>query len=334
MRTPGAGPGREPGDQRLGTALTARATLADLSEQALLVETLGYDSVWLPEIAGRDVFVTAAVLAERTEDLRVATGAVPLPSRGLPALAMAACAVAELAPRRFVLGLGAGHAETATARYGWAGVASLRQMESALVALARAFRDGRLTDDAGSRPVDLQLDGTHVTVPPALVVAGLRPRMCELAGRVADGLLLNWATVPQVRAAADIAVAAAGGRAFEVACYLPVAVTSDLPAARAAVARQLLPYLRLRAYGQALADAGHADDVHLVRTDHRSRAGQAALARLIEAVALVGDAGTVAAGLERYRQAGLTLPVIAPVTWGEESADVLAQTWAALAPFG
>jgi len=54
---------------RLGTALSARAPLAQLVEQAQLVEGLGYDRIWLPEISGRDAFVTAAVLATQTDSI-------------------------------------------------------------------------------------------------------------------------------------------------------------------------------------------------------------------------------------------------------------------------
>ncbi len=38
------------------------------------LEALGYPTLWLPEVAGRDVFVSATMLLGATERLNVATG--------------------------------------------------------------------------------------------------------------------------------------------------------------------------------------------------------------------------------------------------------------------
>lgn len=54
-------------------------------------------------------------------------------------------------------------------------------------------------------------------------------------------------------------------------------------------------------------------------------------ARLVEAVALIGDPDEVKAGLNRLRAAGIDEPVLAPVTVGADSAASLFGTWAALA---
>lgn len=321
----------------LGTAVSARARLGDLVEQAELVDALGYTTIWLPEISGRDAFVTAAVVASRTTAVRLATGLVPLPSRPLPALAMAAAAVAEVAPGRFVLGLGAGHAETARAQYGWPGPATLLQMEGAVVSLRDGLRDGHLRGAGPAGPVDLTLRGIHVDVPPPVVVGALRPRMARMAGRVADGILLNWVTVPRARQTVAAARQAAGDRAFRVSCYVPVCVVDDpdqQAEARAAVAHQLGSYVQLRAYGDLLADDGYAADVAAVRAaGPGARARTAAVsARLVDAVALIGDAVAVRAGLDRYREVGVDEPVLAPVAVGADPASSLAATWAALAP--
>lgn len=302
-------------------------------EQAELVEGLGYSSLWLPEITGRDAFVTAAVLAGRTTTVQLATGVVAVPARPLPALLMAAAAAAEAAPGRFTVGLGAGHAETAGSRFGWAGPSRLQEVAEAVTAV-RSLPGHRYRGRGPTGEFDFRLDGVHLAGPPAVVVGALRPRMLELAGRTADGVLLNWTTVAGARRAAATARAAAGDRRIRVACYVPVAVVEDEPtraAARRVVARQLGSYLRLRAYGDRLADEGFAADVAAVRAAGHG-ADRAVSGRLIDALSLIGDAGQVTAGLDSYRQAGVDEPVLAPVAAGEDFAATLAATWAALAP--
>jgi alkanesulfonate monooxygenase SsuD/methylene tetrahydromethanopterin reductase-like flavin-dependent oxidoreductase (luciferase family) len=323
-----------PSGDQLGTAVTARAPFEDLADQVQLVEALGYASVWLPEISGRDAIVTLAALAGRTRSIRLATGLVPLPSRPLPALTMAAAAAAELAPGRFVLGIGAGHAETAL-QYGWARPATVGEVGAALRSLRDALRTGHLRGAGPWGEVDLVLSGIHVDVPPDLVVGALRPRMAAMAGQLADGVLLNWVTVPRAGVVVDAVRRSAGARPLRVSGYVPVCVTDDpdeQQQARAAVAHQLSSYVRLRAYGDLLVEDGYGEEVAAVRAAAPDERAGAVSGRLVDAVALIGDVDTVRAGLDRYRAAGVDEPVLAPVAVGADPGASLAATWAALAP--
>lgn len=322
---------------RLATALTARAPLAQLIEQAKLVEGLGYDRIWLPEISGRDSFVTGAVVATQTDSIGVGLGVVPLPSRPLPALEMATAALAECAPGRIAVGLGAGHRETAASQFGWPRSATPEEVGDAVIAIREAMRSATLHHrDAAGEPLVLQLRGQHVETPPELFIGALRRRMVTAAARSADGMLLNWVT--ERRAAQLCALAAANRteRRFTTAAYVPVCVV-DGPEAReqaySEVASQLSSYVQLSAYGDLLADDGYAEDVEAVRAARRrgQNAAAAVSARLVEAVALIGDADEVKAGLNRLRAAGVDEPVLAPVTVGADSAASLFGTWAALA---
>ena len=323
---------------RLATALVARAPLDDLIEQAHLVEGLGYDRIWLPEISGRDAFVTAAVLGRETSTIGLGLGVVPLPSRPLPALEMATAALAESAPGRVAVGLGAGHRETAISQFGWRGTATPADISAALIALNGALRHGVLEHRgaAGDR-VSLRLQGQHVPVPPELFVGALRPRMVSAATGSADGMLLNWVSGRRAAALCAQAVSQTAGRDFTVAAYVPVCVVDD-DATRAdayrEVAHQLSSYLQLAAYGDLLAEDGYSEDVAAVRAARRrgEDAAAAVTPALVEAVALIGDAEQVRAGLDRLREVGIDEPVLAPVVAGDDPAASLLGTWAALAP--
>ncbi len=189
---------------------------------------------------------------------------------------------------------------------------------------------------ATGEPLVLQLRGQHVQTPPELFVGALRERMVTVAARVADGMLLNWVTSQRAARLCEVAAAGTGERHFTTAAYVPVCVV-DGPQEREdayrEVASQLSSYLQLSAYGDLLAEDGYADDVEAVRAARRSGrdAARAVSASLIEAVALIGSADEVKAGLDRLREAGVDEPVVAPVTVGADSAASLFGTWAALA---
>src|SRR2546425_7224940 len=82
-------------------------TLAEHGEIACEAERLGYTDAWSLEVDGLDGFSPLAVVALTTR-LRVGTAIANAYTRGPATLAMCAAGLAEIAPGRFCLGIGAG----------------------------------------------------------------------------------------------------------------------------------------------------------------------------------------------------------------------------------
>ncbi len=78
------------------------------------VEAWGYPALWLPEAVGRDPFAVIAHLAAHTETLVFANGIANIYARDAMAMNAAHKSIAEMAPGRFVLGLGVSHAPMVT----------------------------------------------------------------------------------------------------------------------------------------------------------------------------------------------------------------------------
>ena len=68
---------------------------------------LGYTDVWTAETAGTDAFSPLVLASQWSPSLRLGTAIAPVFTRGPALLAMTAAAVAECAPGRFALGIGA-----------------------------------------------------------------------------------------------------------------------------------------------------------------------------------------------------------------------------------
>jgi 5,10-methylenetetrahydromethanopterin reductase len=319
---------------RLGTALAARQPLEEVRGQATLAESLGYGSIWIPEIAGRDALVTCALLAESTERIGLATGIVPLKSRGATLTAMGAATVAEVAPGRFRLGVGVGHVETVGPWFGRGAPPGVEEAEGDLRTIAALLRGERLEGGDHGR-----LRGVHHPAPPPLVLAALSPRMVEVSGRLADGLVVNWVTAARAGELARMARAAradAGlpAEGFEVSCYVPVCVTEDAAAARLALARQVAAYGKLRAYARSMSACGFEDEVAELATIGRGEEERVPAA-LLDALAAIGPADEVRARLAEFAAAGVEEIVIAPVPLpGEAAWPSMVETWTALAPAG
>lgn len=311
---------------RLATALAIRGPLADVVEQAGVVDALGYEGIWVPEIAGRDALVTCAVIAAATESVTLTTGVVPLPARSPVTLAMGAASLAESTGGRFVLGVGAGHRETARSWLGRepldvAGVAEHLEVVNEVLANGEVRRPAGVSLPA----LDFRLRGVHAPAPPPVLLAALGPRMAGLAGEAASGAILNWVTADHARTIAGWVREGAerAGKdpgAVEIACYIPACV-GDEADARGELTRQLRAYGSLRAYQQVLAACGITE---LPEGEIPPN--------VLDALGAHGDAATVRSRLDEYVDAGVTLPVLAPYPVGDDPWASMVETWSALAP--
>lgn len=238
---------------------------------AAAVEDAGLGALWTNEATGRDALLVCQAWAAATSELRVGTGVVPLWTRSPAQLAMAAATLQEASGQRLSLGIGVSHPGTMEP---WHGVDFRRPLTAARETLEvlDQLLAGRESDVEGdvrsSRRFSLGL--SPLPAPPRIYLAAMGPRMLALAGRRADGVLLNWAGPAEVGRAGDRVRGAAGEDSPEVATYVRVAVDPDRGAARAALARQLGRYCALPAYAEHLGRQGFGDTVAAVKDAYRS----------------------------------------------------------------
>jgi alkanesulfonate monooxygenase SsuD/methylene tetrahydromethanopterin reductase-like flavin-dependent oxidoreductase (luciferase family) len=204
----------------------ARA-LEALAALAPRAEARGYHGLWRAEGVAWDAFTVCALWAERSTRLALATGIVSAVTREPGALARAAITVQELSRGRFRLGLGVGNNPEVPQP-----TSPLRAMEQVAGAVRGHWRD-RLVPDA-TQPA------------PPIWFAALRPKMIELAARVADGVVLNWVTQDYVRRVRRLV-----GPSFPIACFVRGFVGTR-EAALAELDGNLTFYRRLDVYRKSL----------------------------------------------------------------------------------
>jgi alkanesulfonate monooxygenase SsuD/methylene tetrahydromethanopterin reductase-like flavin-dependent oxidoreductase (luciferase family) len=239
----------------IGVGLDARLglTLPELRAAAREAGDLGFESVWTPAGGVPDSFHLCAAWSQDTA-LRTGISVVPAARMWTPlGLAAQAATLAQLSGGRFVLGVGTGG-------YGprfWESVGLpdrpigvMREYVTQIRALLAGdtVTAGPAAIASGSAGWPSVASLGVANLPPAPVyLAALGPQMLRLAGEVADGALLNWATPEQI-AASRARIAEGCGRsgrdpaAVTVTMYIRVCIDDDGPAARHAFATQVLGY--------------------------------------------------------------------------------------------
>jgi 5,10-methylenetetrahydromethanopterin reductase len=227
----------DPAAMRSGVVLQGVDDPGAFGDLAARVEELGYDALWLTDssLHARNCWSYLTLAALRTSTVALGTAVTNPLTRHPGITAVAAATVDEVSGGRLVLGMGAGDRPLLALGRQPASVASVR----ATVAATRALLAGEtVTEEAP----DFTLDDAHLRFPARadlpIYLSASGPRMLELAGEVADGVILlaglhgpclAWA-VAQV----DRGAAAAGRPRPHVAVFAYGAIDEDEERALAA----------------------------------------------------------------------------------------------------
>ncbi|MGL5862945.1 MAG: LLM class F420-dependent oxidoreductase [Phycicoccus sp.] len=303
-------------------------------------ERLGYASAWVAEAYGSDSPTVLAWLAAQTSSIGLGAGVMQIPARSPAMTAMTAATLDTLSGGRFHLGLGVSGPQVSE---GWHGVrfgSPLARTREYVDVVRMALRrdpvvyDGQhyvlpLPDGPG-KALRLAIRLPRPDLPVYLAAVG--PRNLRLAGEVADGWLAVFLSpehsTSQFAAVREGRIAAGQGTdddplaGFDTVATVPVVVTDDLEAGRAAVADYTALYIggmgsREQNFYNAQArrmgfdaDADRIQDLYLAG---RPRDAAAAVPLdLVDATALIGPPERIAARLGRYADAGVTTLAVAP----------------------
>jgi probable F420-dependent oxidoreductase len=302
---------------------------------ARLAERLGYGSLWVAEANGSEAFSLLGAVSVAAPTLGLGTGVLALQLRTPPLAAMAAATLQQLAPDRDVfLGIGISSPAVAGrwhgASYGDKPLAQVREY----VALVRECLSGETLSFDGDfyRVSRFRLGLRASERQPRIVIGALNAGMLKLAGEVADGVLLNY--LPASHVPWSVEQIRAGGAA-RVYAYVHVGVTDRDRYAEAA-RRDLFSYAVVDAYAANFSRAGYGDAVAEVRARHDARDRDAAIAAVsdewVDGVQIMGDERRVRDATQAYVDAGVDIPIVFPLPWGEDRSAVVEKTLSAALP--
>jgi probable F420-dependent oxidoreductase len=328
---------------RVGAVLAAfpALPLAEYLALARDVEARGYHTAWAGETAGGDAITLMTLLASQTQRIGVASGVIPIQTRSPVILGMSAATLAHVAPGRISLGLGVSSRIIVEQWHGLPFHAGLGQIRES-VQVIRMVATGERVNFEGKfyRVKNFKLMAPTPVTPPKIVLAALGPEMLELAGEIADGVVLNW--IPPEAVPASIAHLEAGARragrtldGFEIAGFIRTTVTDEPEVARAGLARDITGYAIVDVYANFFRSVGYADEVAAInaawKAGDRSGATREVSPRVLDGLTVVGNEKFCRERFEAYARAGLTMPVVLPyVAEGVDRAASLRRTLAAL----
>lgn len=264
----------------LGVIVQTEMMRADaLVEFAHRLESQGYESLWLPELFGREPIATAAYLLGRCERLRLASGIANVYVRDAHSMAQARRTLAELSGGRFVLGLGVSNVGlNATRGHRWR--MPLPKMREYLDAMEMAA-----------------VESPPPAAPAPLYIAAHGPKLQALGAQRTDGII-TYLMPPEHTVSSRERIGPAA--ALSVVC--PFLAETDPLVARGKARKGLEYYVTLEYY--------HREWLKLGFTDADFAEGGSD--RLIDMLVAWGDEEALRARVAAYGEAGASRVVIMP----------------------
>ncbi len=317
--------------------------LAEHAEIAREAEQLGYTDAWSLEVDGIDCFSPLAVIGSATQ-LRLGTAIANVYTRGPATLAMTAAGLAEVAPGRFCLGVGAGSQPIVESWNGGTFRRPATRVRETVEFLRRVFAGERVVFEGETFTVQGFRLSRIPTAPIPIHVAALRPAMLRVAGQVGDGAIINWLSAEDVKKSVAVVREAAqtAGRdpeAVEITARLFVCVDPPSEATETGIRRHINTYLNVPVYKAFHEWLGRTEALGPMWQAWESGDRKGAVAAIPESVIdeliLRGSVDNIHAHVKRYMDAGVTTAFLQLQSFEKDPAvkrDRLLKASRALAP--
>src|SRR5512137_3068357 len=187
--------------ERVALYLQDSHDLRDGLDFARYAEEKGFEAVWQAESRlVRDAIVPMAAYAAVTNRIKIGSGVINNWTRNIGLLAATFLTLDDLAPNRIICGIGAWWDPLAK-KVGIDRKKPLTAMRETVTVLRRLLNMERVTFDGEFIHVDdIELDVVHGRREPRhvpIMIGATGDQMMELAGEIADGVVLNYCAPPE-----------------------------------------------------------------------------------------------------------------------------------------
>ncbi len=295
----------------------------ELIKVAQAAESLGYETIFMAESWGRDVFTLLTLLALNTKRIKLATGIAGIWARSPTMTAQTAASLDNMSDGRFILGLGTGNPLVVEE---WHGQEFKRPLQRTrefteivrmVISGQRLDYQGKLFKFNGSfQPVN---KGPRDRIP--VYIAAIGPRLTELAGEIADGWMPVYAVLPKfhiLKGHLDIGAQRAGRdpSAIDIALCIVTCVDEDEEWARLQFRERLA--LRVGGMGDRYHDlmcrSGFKEEADGIRAtwtqgDHK-RAAALVTDEMVDNMTIIGKPELCRERLETCYSVGVNMPIL------------------------
>ena len=305
---------------------------AGILQAAKVADEKGFGTVWKGESNSRDPVAILPAIAAVTKRVRVGTAVIHIYARTPVETGIFAATMDELSNGRFVLGLGVAN-ETLASWHGLKASHPLKRAEEYIGIVRKVFAAEKLQVQgeyysSSNFKMEFRPPGTHLQI----ILAALGPKMGQLAGRLADGAILNMADPGRIAfVAGNLATGAKeAGRdpkSLEIVAKVRVSLNEDIEKSKDALKKVVTFYSLAMHYRDMLAEMGLGEEVKRIQDTYKTSGFKAAAKVVTDdmlskiPVVPATSMKELKKGLEKYDRSGASRIIVAYVPSTEKSTE-------------
>ena len=293
----------------------------ELVEFARLAEDLGYHSIWVPEMWGRDAFSLLGLLASNTSRIKLGTGIIPVFSRAPSVIAQTIATLDEISGGRMILGLGTSGPAVIENWHGLPFEKPLQRTREYVEIIKMILSGGRVDYDGEIfrlKGFRLQFKPLRPDIP--ILVAAIGPKNIRLTGEVADGWIPFLIPRESIREAGKELAAGAEskGRAgtIPICPYITTAVSKDGESAKLPVKEHIAYYAGGMGtfYYNTLVRYGFGEEAGAIKraweNANKKEAVSSVSERMLDSLSVSGTPEHGRSIIDAYIKDGMDLPIL------------------------
>ncbi len=290
---------------------------------AVLADELGYDSFWLPEAWGYEVFSLLTEIALKTKRIKLGTGIINVFSRSPGLIAMNAATLDEISEGRLILGIGTSSSRVIEGFHAREFKKPLTQVRDVIRVVRTLLAGGKLTEADAKlndyRPFELAMTPTRHQIP--IYVAALKENSIRSIGEMADGWIPTFWPYQEIKQGKNWIAEGAAKAGRDPTEIVTAPFTSAIPLGSElgdAMAKEIIAFYiggMGDYYIELLSGFGFADDCKRIdelykNKSTRGEAKDAVTAAMMDALAITGNPKQCIDELQRRREFGIDLPIL------------------------
>ena len=317
-------------------------TKAELIEFARLAEDMGYDSIWVPEMWGRDAFSILGLLAANTNRIKLATGIIPIYSRSPAIIAQTIATLDEISQGRMILGLGTSGPIVIEKWHGVPYDKPLQRTKEYVEIIKMILNSERVNYENeifNLKNFRLSFKPVRSNIP--IFIAAMGEKNIQITGEVADGwipFLVPPAYLDNGKTLIEKGISKAGRRSekVEISPYIPAAVSQDEDLARNTIKEYIAYYVGGMGtfYHQAMIRYGFKNEADAIvnawSSGDKGGAIENVTQEMVDAISICGNSDNGKSRIADYIKNGADLPVI--LFPPKATRELVRETMEALAP--
>jgi len=297
-------------------------TKEEIIEIAKLSEELGYDSIWVPELWGRDAFSILSVIAQNTKKIKLGTGIVSVFSRTPAIIAQTVATLDEFSEGRMILGLGTSGPIVIENWHGVKYEKPLRRTQEYVEIIRMIISGERVTYEGEILKLKnfrLQFRPYRNNIP--IYVASIGPKNIRLTGEIADGWIPFLVPIESLEDALKILVSGSqesgrGSDQIKICPYLPALVSEDVDLSIKLVKEYIAFYVGSMGsyYYKLMGRYGFGNEAEAItsamKKGSKSDAIESVSDSLLNSVSIAGSPDEGKRTIHQFRKAGADLPIL------------------------